>query len=57
MRTVAFADNLSIFYHTRAKLVTRFADKINRQVCRHGQKLMAQVSRGQKKLQQLPQQL
>ena len=46
VRTVAFADNLSISHHTCAKLVMRFAGKINCQVCRHGQILMAQVSRG-----------
>ena len=35
------ADNRSIFYRSCLKSVTRFASKINRQVCRQ----MAQVSR------------
>ena len=30
---VAFSDNHSIFYHACVKFVTRFASKINRQVC------------------------
>ena len=40
-RKVASADNRSIFYRVCEKFVTRFASKINRQVCRQ----MARVSR------------
>ena len=45
MRTVASADNRSIFYRECAKFVTRFARKINPQVCRQ----MTRVSRELKK--------
>ena len=41
VRKVASADNRSIFYRASVKFVTRFASKINRQVCRQ----MARVSR------------
>ena len=41
VRKVASADNRSISYRACAKFVTRFASKINRQVCRQ----MARVSR------------
>ena len=40
VRKVASTDNRSIFYHTCAKFVTRFASKINRQACSQ----MARVS-------------
>ena len=41
LRKVASADNRLIFYRACVKFVTRFARKINRQVCRQ----MARVSR------------
>ena len=43
MRKVLSADNRSIFYRVCAKFVTRFASKINRQICRQ----VARVSREQ----------
>ena len=42
-------DNRSIFYRACAKFVTRFASKLNREVCRQ----IARVSRELKKLRQL----
>ena len=44
VRKVASVDNRSIFYRACAKFATRFATKINRQVCRQ----MARVSREKK---------
>ena len=49
VRTVASADNRSIFYRECAKFVTRLARKINPQVCRQ----MTRVSRELKKMRQL----
>ena len=49
VRKLASADNHSIFYHACVKFITRFASKINCQVCCQ----MMRVLREEKKLRQL----